>query len=823
PAESSGQVLTATAQFTQPTQNAPARLFITAEMAPGHHIYSITQPDGGPLASRLKLEASGDFKRVGDFKPWPEPKRELSDVFKKAGSDEPLLLEEHFNSVTWHVPIELARGVDPKNLRISGSVYAQVCNASGCLPPKDYRFVGRLGPGADIPAAELEPPAEQAPETQPAPDVQPPPRATTVSYTHPRSGTVLHGRIEPRVAVPGGQARLVLTAEPAEGWYVYELGTKAPDIGSQPTLITLTQTSGLEPRKAVPSYEPVRKQGEELGHHERPVDWTIELAVPQTAQPGPLTIAGLIGYQSCNAGGCERPEALSFEGTLAIGGDQVDGATPITFTGLRGYAAAQDPSAAGLSPVRGGLPGAPAESLALDKIRAQTLSRNQPLILMMALGFLGGLILNLMPCVLPVIGLKVLSFVEQGGHDRRQVFVLNVWYALGLIFVFLVLATLPVVSRLVWNQQFGWGQQFASDGFNITLAAIVFVMALSFLGVWEIPIPGFIGGSKTTALAAKEGVAGAFCKGAITTVLATPCTGPFLGSALGFAASQPPHITYLIFASMGVGMASPYLLIGAFPTLLRFLPKPGAWMDTFKQMMGFLLLGTVVFLMTFMEPTSIVPTVALLMGLWAACWWIGRTPLFADGAVRTRAWLGAGAFAVLVGLTAFQWLAPIMAARHQRDIERAIAETLRGSVTRGAPTIGNTRGHELPWRPFSLTMLEDLAGQQKTVLVDFTADWCATCKFLEQTVLNTKGTRKVVLANNVVPLIADMTRWPDEESALLEALSGGGHVPVLAIFPAGRPNEPIVLKDTYTQALLLDKLKQAGPSKQAAAKTTAMH
>ena len=138
-------------------------------------------------------------------------------------------------------------------------------------------------------------------------------------------------------------------------------------------------------------------------------------------------------------------------------------------------------------------------------------------------GFLGGLILNIMPCVLPVIGLKILSFLEQSGHDRRKAFMLNVWYSLGLLAVFLVLATLAVSP-----QKLGWGQLFTMPAFTITLAAVVFVMGLSFLGIWELPIPGFAGRGKASELAAQEGATGAFVKGALTTVLATPCTAPFL-------------------------------------------------------------------------------------------------------------------------------------------------------------------------------------------------------------------------------------------------------------------------------------------------------
>ena len=154
-------------------------------------------------------------------------------------------------------------------------------------------------------------------------------------------------------------------------------------------------------------------------------------------------------------------------------------------------------------------------------------------VVILFLAFLAGLILNVMPCVLPVIGLKIMAFVQQAGQSRMQVFALNFWYSLGLLFVFWILAT------TAFFLQVGWGAQFSSVGFNVVLMAVVFVFGLSLLGVWEIPIPGLVGSGKASELTEKEGYFGAFCKGALTTVLATPCTGPFLGPAIGWAIKQP--------------------------------------------------------------------------------------------------------------------------------------------------------------------------------------------------------------------------------------------------------------------------------------------
>ena len=267
-------------------------------------------------------------------------------------------------------------------------------------------------------------------------------------------------------------------------------------------------------------------------------------------------------------------------------------------------------------------------------------------------------------------------------------------------------------------------------------------------------------------------------------------------------------------------MASPYLLIGAFPRLLAFLPKPGAWMDTFKQIMGFVLLATVVFLLTFEPAALVVPTVGLLFGLWGACWWIGRIAPTADAATTVRAWLEAAVVAGAVWILTFGWLAGVMQGYFNRAVEQAIARQLLTLNNRGTGMVeapvekrpSAWKKTRLTWQPYSRKMLENAIAAGSTVLVDFTADWCLTCKALEAAVLNTREIRDAVAANHVVTLHADWTHADPEVTQMLEAL-GSKQVPVLAIFPAGNPNEPIVFRGGYTRQELIDSLVRAGPSK----------
>jgi len=589
-----------------------------------------------------------------------------------------------------------------------------------------------------------------------------------------------------------GEVTITVRIKPT--WHIYSI-TQLPG-GPLPTEIKLRSSEAyhlLGDFRADPP--PERKSELAFGnlvietHHDQ-VTWRAPIEIGSGVAAETLEIEGTVLVQACSPNQCLPPQEVPF--TAVLERDEPSLAETPSVLASQDVDTQQDagpPAQTSRTP--------PIEPGTLE-IAAHNQSKHTSLAMVMGLGFLGGLILNLMPCVLPVIGLKILSFVQQAGQSRRQALVLNIWYSLGLLSVFLVLASLAVFVSL------GWGQLFSFAGFNVALAAIVFMMSLSLLGVWEIPIPGFFGSGKANDLSQQEGAVGAFSKGVLTTILATPCSGPFLATALAWAVGQPPLKTYAVFLSVGIGMASPYLLIGAFPGLIRFLPKPGPWMDTFKQVMGFVLLGTVAYLLTLIPWVFAVPTVAFLFGLWAACWWIGRTPLTTSFSQKARAWLSAAAFASVVGFVTFGWLAGVMAGRFERTLQAALGDSENRLASR--------EEDELPWHPFSRKTFEELIAAQNTVMVDFTADWCMTCKTLEKLVLNTSRTHSAVRRNGVVTLRADWTHASPEITEMLELL-GSKQVPVIAIFPAGNANHPIVFRGVYTQEMLLSALEKAGPSK----------
>lgn len=773
----------------------PYRLQVTATVASGWHIYSITQPppgpDGGPLKTRIKVKLPEGVQLAGEFQALTPPASHNEPAFGN------LRVEEHAGTVTWEAPLKLADGVDPKALKIAGSVFAMAC-AESCLPPENFAFEATLNAAArevvGVATSPADSPAANASSTRAAAAGAASPPAGVTEFHHPRIHAAVRGYLEPAAVEPGGQAKLVLTITPTPPYHVYALAESEPkEPGSRPTLIGLAPVDGLRFGDAVPSAPPVEHNDQITQsvqtYYESPVTWTINVQIAADARPGDREISGALGYQTCNANNCDLPGGAEFRGVLKIGGGAA-GVAPLSFTPASYRAAAKWQSgnirpgreaAAPLGSVAS-LEPPPANGAApLRVVELNSAGANASLWVIVLSSLVGGALLNLMPCVLPVIGLKVLSFAQQAGQSRGRILALNLWYTAGLMLVFMVLATLAAGAELgLRSKSLAWGEQFSSTGFNIVMCGLVFSMALSFLGVWEIPLPGFVGSGKATELAAHEGATGAFFKGVMSTILATPCSGPFLGPVFGFTLQQPPYVIYLIFACVGLGMASPYLLIGMFPSLIRWIPKPGMWMETFKQMMGFVLLGTVVFLFTFLKRDYLVATFGMLVGLWAGCWWIGRSQFSAQVGKKLAALAQGAVVAAAVGWFSFALLVQ-------------------------QPAL-------LPWQPFTPGAPAQLAAGGKTVMVDFSADWCLTCQANLKFAINTEDVKHMVEANGVVPLIADWTDGSAEIKNALEAL-GSNSIPVLAIFPADHPHEPLVLRDVITKGQVLDALRQAGPSR----------
>ena len=570
------------------------------------------------------------------------------------------------------------------------------------------------------------------------------------------------------------QAKLVVTARVAEGLHIYAQSQP------KPFLATEISVEANESFRLAGEFRPLqapiviqhKSLNVELHEFENEISWEAPIEFAEGVDLDSFIVSGELFAQACEADRCFAPQTYSFAAPVEF----VANADSFVFTNLPPIETAGRSLASDSATV-----------FSLESIEVTQESKNNVSVwAILPLAFIAGFILNFMPCVLPVVGLKVLSFVQQANNDRRRIFMLNLFYSLGIISVLLVLATLASFAGL------GWGEQFSSVAFTVSLAAIVFAFALSFLGVWEIVLPGFV--DSMDGSQKQEGLAGAFSKGVLSTVLATPCSGPFLGSALAWAVVQPTHLTFLVFATVGLGMASPFIAIGFFPRLVKWLPKPGAWMKTFKELMGFVLIATVIFLISFIQIQALVPTVTLLAVIGLACWWYGRQSLGNGGSDWKH--LAASIAIVVVGAwLSFGWLYGVSTERFERAATRLIV----AQTGEAAKVAANSHGEDIPWQPYSKELLEQSIASGKTVFVDFTADWCLTCKANESVAINQPAVADLIRREGIVAIRADKTAPSPEIDQLLRKLgNNSASIPFYAVFPEESPTRPITLDGIFS-------------------------
>jgi len=405
-------------------------------------------------------------------------------------------------------------------------------------------------------------------------------------------------------------------------------------------------------------------------------------------------------------------------------------------------------------------------------------------------GFLGGIILNLMPCVLPVISLKIFGFIQQAGQSRRKVLRSGIAFAVGIFAWFVGLALLLIVLKGAGGDVTWGGLQFTNPYFVLALSVIVLVFALNLFGVFEISLPqGLTRGLLSTT--ERRNDLGSFLQGVFATVLATPCTAPFLGSALGFAFSQSPVVILAMFVAIAAGMSAPYLLLSVQPAWLRFLPKPGPWMLHVKQFMGFLLLATLLFLLYVLGAQrgleGAIWASCFLLVISLACWMKGAFVLPTSSTAKRSVVLVLMLMLVLGGGTYF-------VGGKFRSTNVALADSrLRGD-----------------WQAFTPERLQAELEQGHSVFVDFTAAWCLTCKFNEANVLESAEVREAFQRYATVKLKADWTNGDPAITKLLQKFGRPG-VPLYVLYP-GKNEEPIVFPEVLTKGMVLEKLQTAARS-----------
>ncbi|MBA4137228.1 MAG: hypothetical protein C0518_07920 [Opitutus sp.] len=404
------------------------------------------------------------------------------------------------------------------------------------------------------------------------------------------------------------------------------------------------------------------------------------------------------------------------------------------------------------------------------------------------LAFLGGLVLNLMPCVFPVLGIKIMGFVNQSGSDKSKVVLHGVMFAVGVLVSFWALAGLLLALR-AGGSQLGWGFQLQSPAFVFGMAAFLLIFALNLSGLFEVGLSATGAGA---SLQSKEGLAGSFFTGMLATLVATPCSAPFLAPALGAALALSAFESLLVFTAIAVGLAAPYLLLSMFPQAIKLLPRPGAWMETFKQFMAFPLYATVGWLLWVLAAQTSGDDYALLMIAFAfvliamAAWAYGR---FAQawGKPGKQMFGRVFAAALFVGGLWLGW---------PKDASAAPTTDANGVAT-----------YQVVWQKWSPEAVAAAQAAGQFAYVDFTARWCATCQTNKATVFSSQDVLTEFGKKNVVLFKAD---WTNKDPQITQALAKWNRsaVPFNLIYAPGKP-EPIILPELLTGGIVLEKLAEA--------------
>jgi suppressor for copper-sensitivity B len=543
---------------------------------------------------------------------------------------------------------------------------------------------------------------------------------------------------------PGAPARVAALVTISGGWHV---NSHQPTFEYLiPTELTLRLPPGFAPATVV--YPQARMQtfafaDEPLAVYDGDVVIEARLTVPKSAAPGNYPLQAALRYQACDDTQCLPPVTAAAKLTLEVGsGGKANAAFGADPSSGAGRAAAKAPA-------------------------------NLAVMLLLALA--GGLILNAMPCVLPVLSLKVFGLVQSAAGGHRAVASGALATSLGILASFLALAAAAIGARSA-GAAVGWGIQFQRPGFVAFLAVVVVLFCLNLWGLFEIHLPVRL--AQLGGKGPREGLVGHFASGLFATLMATPCSAPFLGTAVGFALAQEAPVIAAMFAAIGVGMALPYLAIAAAPGVARLLPRPGEWMETLRGAMGFLLAGSAVWLFFVLagqvsaEQVAVVQLGLLLLALFT---WL-------------KARVGAGR--LLRGVAAFGMVAAVAGTLYAAASGRGLA----------AKEMEKSAGL-IPWVPWDRAESAALVASGTKVFVDVTADWCFTCKINERVILDTPEVAAAFAKHGVVPMKADWTNRNDEIARFL-AEHGKYGVPFYLLHRPGR--EPHVFSELPSKTALIE-------------------
>lgn len=762
-------------------------------IAKGANSYSQAKDFAKPTVITVELPTGWTPVDEG-FTPTPKPKREFDEVFEKE-------VEKLVGTTTFSRRFRVAGGGDGVGATLKGKIEFLLCDEGSCTP-KTETFSAAVARVAGSAAAEtsessavsaadggLKSALDLQPTTQPGAtsglrdllsaepgsaasplssvleaDVPAQQFAYAVVPVRRPDGDPARVQFElgPATAQSGERVTLAITVHLAPEWTTYALQKYDASQIEMPTVIKFDAVN-LSPVGDPVSVPEPKVHETALGDqtvrslaYEDRVTWLQDFEVQA---PGPYGLTGSFKFQICRSlETCVLPPPVKF----SLGSEQqtadLQGALAVTesYLDAREHEPAPLAEASGAEALFAG-----AESESVSSLWAA-----------LWLAFLTGLIMNVMPCVLPVLAIKVLSLVQQAGESRARILGLNFAYTAGVLTVFFSFAI------LAWGVGQSLADVFQSSIFWVIMACVVFTMGLSLFGVFELPVPGII----PSANDHQEGYFGAFNTGIIATLLGTPCIGPFVVPFFTWTLQQTAPVVFLVFGMMGIGMASPYLMTGFFPALVNWLPRPGMWMVRFKQFTGFVLMGTVIWLMYSIPSEWWLPTLVLFLAISLLVWMMHN---FSDHSQpilsQWKVYLGSLASALPILLVGIVMMNPSLL----------------------------TRSHsELAWEPFSEERMVELRKEGVPMLIDFTADWCAICKVNESIALNTEATSEFVRKHNIVPLMADFTRENPEIQKWLKHF-GQDSVPLTLIIPPGQDSPIIPLRGQYTKGMLLAKLEEA--------------
>lgn len=424
-------------------------------------------------------------------------------------------------------------------------------------------------------------------------------------------------------------------------------------------------------------------------------------------------------------------------------------------------------------------PVSPSANIGGDTNAPQTIvaKSTDSIVYYLALAFVGGLILNIMPCVLPVISIKLFGLVKYKHESHKKILRHNFFYTMGILFTFIVLATV-VLSLKSIGSQVGWGFQLQSPNFIAVMVAGLFIFALNMFGMFEFRTPG---GSKLGNVSISENFGGDFLSGVLATVLSTPCSAPFLGTALTFAFTSSTMEIYLIFIMIGLGLAFPFILTAAYPKLVAFLPKPGNWMNTVKKVLGVTLILTMIWLLDVYN--ALVDGSSHLIKLGTILVFIFAGFLLLR---KKEKWISVASFLLAFGL-----------------FVNITSTTVVSSAEEQTALIRDKQSKGLDWQPWSEAKMNDHKTNQQVVFIDFTAKWCFTCKVNEKLVLETDDFKKLVQEKDLKLLLGD---WTKRDEVIGSFLRKNGLVGVPAYFIQKKDGTLVNLGETVSIARIREYL-----------------